>query len=172
MRPSGFVFIYFHHPSCPCLILLDMTPFLYEEELVNGPQMDLKRKTSNLKKNVYFVTYPPPALMRLSHRFTIASKPVTLKYFCLLCQPLPHLRFIMCDFRTSLREFPDPVVNPFTLQTLPTVNMKHFFIRILCIESFIPQMRTTERCSSVVHNHYRHFDYRNQPLNMRMRVST
>jgi hypothetical protein len=48
---------------------------------------------------------------------------------------------ISCDFRTSLREFLDPVVNRFTRQTLPTVNRKHFFINILCIESSCPQKR-------------------------------
>jgi hypothetical protein len=43
---------------------------------------------------------------------------------------------IICEFRTSLREFLDQVVNRFTRQTLPTVNMKHLFMNILCIESF------------------------------------
>jgi hypothetical protein len=42
-------------------------------------------------------------------------------------------------------------VNRFTQQTLPTVNRKRFFMNILCIESFCPQRRTTELCSSVVH---------------------
>jgi hypothetical protein len=43
------------------------------------------------------------------------------------------------------------VVNRFTRQTLPTVNRKHFFIDILCIEFRAHKKRTTERCSSVVH---------------------
>jgi hypothetical protein len=50
---------------------------LYEGESVNRPQMDIKRKTCDIRtwqKN-YFSTYPPPTLMHLSHRFTIASKP-------------------------------------------------------------------------------------------------
>jgi hypothetical protein len=63
---------------------------------------------------------------------------------------------IIYHFRTSLREFLDPVVKRFTRQTLPTVNRKHFFITILCIESTF--------------KHRRHFDYWNKPLNMRKRV--
>jgi hypothetical protein len=51
-----------------------------------------------------------------------------------------------------LTEFLDPVVNRFTWQTLHTVNRKHFFMNILYVESFFAQkIRTTERCSSVVH---------------------
>jgi hypothetical protein len=42
-------------------------------------------------------------------------------------------------------------VNRFTRRTLPTVKSKHFFMNILCIESFCRQKeRTTERWSSVV----------------------
>jgi hypothetical protein len=43
-----------------------------------------------------------------------------------------------------------PAVNRFTRQTFPTVNRTHFFINILCIESFCPQRSTIKRCSSVV----------------------
>jgi hypothetical protein len=45
-----------------------------------------------------------------------------------------------------------PAVNRFTRQTLPTVDRKHFFMNILCIEYFCPQKKcTTELCPSVVH---------------------
>jgi hypothetical protein len=78
-------------------------------------------------------------------------------------QPLRHQRNL-CH----------PVVNRFTRQTLPTVNMKRFFINILCVESVCPQKKKsiTERCSSVVTllKHGRHFDYWNQSLNMSIRV--
>jgi hypothetical protein len=50
------------------------------------------------------------------------------------------------------REFLYPVVNCFTRQTLPIVNRKHFLMNILCIESFCPQKRTTESCSSVIYS--------------------
>jgi hypothetical protein len=32
-------------------------------------------------KNIYFSTYPPPALIHFSHRFTSASKPAAYKSF-------------------------------------------------------------------------------------------
>jgi hypothetical protein len=68
--------------------------------------------------------------------------------------------------------FLDPVVNLFKQQTFPTVYSKYFFMNNLCIKSF---------CSKEMHNRTllfgskllkngRHFDYWNQPLNMRMRV--
>jgi hypothetical protein len=59
---------------------------------------------------------------------------------------------VICDFRTPLSEFLDPVVNRFTRWTFPTVNMKHFFMNILCIESFCPQKTQKQLCSSVGHS--------------------
>jgi hypothetical protein len=59
-------------------------------------------------------------------------------------------------------------VNGLTRQTLSTVNRNKFFMNILCIESFCPQKESTsEHCSPLKHG--RHFDYWNQPLNLRMR---
>jgi hypothetical protein len=63
----------------------------------------------------------------------------SIKVFWLLSQSFPHLRFIICGFQTSLKEFLNPVVNRFTRQTRPNVNKKHFFMNILCIESLCPQ---------------------------------
>jgi hypothetical protein len=51
---------------------------MYDEESVNRSQIDIKRKTCDIrtkKNNIYFSTYPPPALIHLSRRFTSASKP-------------------------------------------------------------------------------------------------
>jgi hypothetical protein len=76
------------------------------------------------------------------------------------------------DFRTPSRKFLDPVVNRFSRQTLPTVNRKHIFMNILCIESFCPQKKKNSRMlflGSTLFKHGHHFDYRNQPLNIRMR---
>jgi hypothetical protein len=107
----------------------------------------------------------------LSHRFTIESKPAASKSFD--CS-LSHFRTSsgICDFRTSVREFLDPVVNRFKQQTLPTVNTKHFFMSIICIETFCPQNTHSRTLlfSSILLKHGRHFDYRNRPLNMRMRA--
>jgi hypothetical protein len=65
-----------------------------------------------------------------------------------------------------------PRWNRFTWQTLRNVNRKHFFMNILCIESSCPQKThsITQLLSSTLLKHGRHFDYWNQPLNMRMRV--
>jgi hypothetical protein len=75
---------------------------------------------------------------------------------------------IIRDFRTFLRELLDPVVNRFTRQTLPTVNRKHFFMNILCTESFCSQKthNITLLFGSTHLTHGHHFDYWNQPLNM------
>jgi hypothetical protein len=68
------------------------------------------------------------------------------------------LSCIICDFRTSLREFLDAVVNHFTRQKLLTVNRNISSWIIFCIES------------SVVLKQGRQFDYWNEPLNMRICV--
>jgi hypothetical protein len=130
--------------------------------------MDIKRRICDIRnwKNIYFSTYPPPALIHLSHRFTSMSKHGS---FWLLSQPLPELRFKLFVVSETTDMFLDPDMNHFTWQTIPTVNRKHFFINILCIESFCPQIRATDRCFSAL-KHGRHFDYRNPPLNMRIRV--
>jgi hypothetical protein len=115
-------------------------------------------------KRLFFSTYPPPTLIHLSFHFTTASKSAAYKSFdrC----PSHFLTFvgIICGFRTILREFLGPILNRFTRQTLPTTNRKHFFMNILCIESFCPQKRTV-CCSSVAI-----FTTWNLPLLMRLRI--
>jgi hypothetical protein len=61
-------------------------------------------------------------------------------------------------------------VNSFTRQILPTVSRKHLFMTVLYIESFCPRKthNRTLLLSSTLLKHGHHFDYRNQPLNMRM----
>jgi hypothetical protein len=84
----------------------------------------------------------------------------------------PHLRFIIWGFRTSLREFLNPVVNCFTRQTFPTVSRKYFYMNSLCIESFCSQKTQNRKLhfGITLLKQGRHFDYWNQPLNMCMRV--
>jgi hypothetical protein len=58
----------------------------------------------------------------------------------------------------------------FMRQTLPNINRKHFFMNILCIESFC-QQKTHNRTllfGDILLKYSRHFDYRNHPLNMHM----
>jgi hypothetical protein len=118
---------------------------LYEEESVNMSQMDVKRKTCDIRnwKNIYFSTYPPPTLIHLSHRFTSASKPAAYKSFdCYLS----HFRTSVSTLRHQ-RNLCHTVVNRFTRQTLPTVNRKNFFMNILCIESFCPQKNVQQNAA-------------------------
>jgi hypothetical protein len=111
--------------------------------------MDIRRKTCDnrtLKNKHSFIdiwvsstntdTFVPP----LYHFFETRSR----EAFRLLSQLLPHNRFIICDFRTSLRECLDSVVNRFMRQTLPTVKRKYFFMNILCIESFCSQKKAKQ----------------------------
>jgi hypothetical protein len=51
-------------------------------------------------------------------------------------------------------------------------NRKHFFMNVLCIESFCPQKKHNRTLffGGTHLKHGRHFDYWNQPPNMRMRI--
>jgi hypothetical protein len=101
-------------------------------------------------------------------------------YQCVRTQHRSLFFFYYClnHFRTSistsssLREFLDPVVNRFMRQTLSTINRRLFIINMFCIESFCPQKSHNRMLlfSSTILKHGRHFDYWNQPLNMRMYV--
>jgi hypothetical protein len=95
----------------------------------------------------------------------------SIEVFSLLSQPLPppplqplrHQRNVWHHLWTARC----------TRQTFPTVKRKHFFMKILCIESFCPQKETHNRTllfGSTLLKHSRHGDYWNQPLNVRMRV--
>jgi hypothetical protein len=105
-----------------------------EGESVNGSQMDIKRKTCDIRtrKYVYFSAHPPSTSIHMSHRFTSASFDRCLSHF-------RTWSGIICYFRTFLREFLDPIVNPFTRQTRPTASRRYFFMNTLFIEPFCPQ---------------------------------
>jgi hypothetical protein len=133
----------------------------YERESVNWSQMDVKRKTYDIQTcTKYYSTYPTPTLIHLSHRFIPVRRNPQRRSLLTVSQPLPDLRFITCDFRTSLREFLGPVVNGCTQQTLSIVSRKYLFMNILCTESFCPQ-KTHNRTllfGSTHLKHFRHFD--------------
>jgi hypothetical protein len=90
----------------------------------------------------------------------------------LLSQSIPNLRFNIWDYRTSLRGFLNPVVNRIARQTLPTVNTKLFYE--YCLHWVILPTKNTAKQNAAfgitILKHGRHFDYRNQPLNVLMRV--
>jgi hypothetical protein len=141
----------------------------YEGESVNRSQMDIKRKTCdirNWKKHLYFDIYSTnndtivPSLYQCVETRSI-------EVFWLLSQPLPHLRFNLF----VLEKISRPSRYRLMRHTLPTVNMKHLFMNILCIGSFFPQKKNNRTLlfGSIL-NHGRQFDYWNQPLNIRMRI--
>jgi hypothetical protein len=95
-----------------------------------------------------------------------------IEVFSLLSQPLPHLVGHHLRLSIVLQEFLHPVVNRFTRHTRLTVYRKHFFMNNICTETFCPR-KTHNRTlfvGSVLLKYGHHFDYWNQPLNMRMRV--
>jgi hypothetical protein len=120
------------------------------------------------KKKLFLNIYLPPTLIYLSHCFTSASKSTAQKSFdCCLSH--------FCTFistSSSLAKCLPPRWNRFKWQTHPTINRKHFFMNILCIESFCPQNMHDRMLlfGSTPLKHSSHFDYWNQPLNMCMPV--
>jgi hypothetical protein len=145
----------------------------YEGESVNRSQMDIKRKTCDVRTweklisryifHQHWYTCPIAIPMRRNRQH---------RSFWLLSQSILHLRFIIWDFWKSLWEFLCQVVNRFTRQTLPTVNRKDLFMNNLYTESFCPKNthNRTLLFGSTLLKHAHRFDCWNQPLNMRMRV--
>jgi hypothetical protein len=96
------------------------------------------------ERDIYFSIYPPPTLI---HCRNLQNRS--------LLTVVNHFRTwsrIICDFRTSLREFLDPVANRFNGQTLLIVNRKHLFTNILCIESFPPQKQNRMLLFGSIHS--------------------
>jgi hypothetical protein len=64
-------FLYFNF----CLLINSQV--IYERESVNRSQIVIKFKKYDIQtwKNIHFLTYPPPTLIHLSHRFTSALTP-------------------------------------------------------------------------------------------------
>jgi hypothetical protein len=121
---------------------------------------------SNLKKHLFLNisstntdTFVPLLYQYIENRSTDVFSTVVLVTSMPQFQPLHHQRNV-CH----------PVVNIFTWQTFPTINRKHFFMNILCIESFCSQEthNRTLLFSNPLLKHSRHFDYWNQPLNLHM----
>jgi hypothetical protein len=94
----------------------------------------------------------------------------SVKVSLLFSQPLPHLRFILCEFRTSFREFLDRAVN--------CLCHKHHHKQEILIYEYplhwvlMPYKNAQEETALRYYTlkQSRHFDHRNQPQDMRMRV--
>jgi hypothetical protein len=146
-----------------CFILVTMSQtslsytLIYEGESVDRTQMNTKHKTSDIRK-------------RPNHKFLDISSTsidalVPSLYPCVenrridVSATFARVRASSVTyFRPFLREFFNPVVSRFTWQTLPTVERKHFFMNILCIESFWPQKthNITLLFGSTLFKHGRH----------------
>jgi hypothetical protein len=76
-------------------------------------------------------------------------------------QPFRHQRYL-CH----------PDMNRFKRQTLPTVNTKHFFMKLCAFSPFALKKKNNRTLlfGSTPFKHGSHFDYWNQPLNMHMHV--
>jgi hypothetical protein len=120
----------------------------YEGEPVNitNGYRTLKNVIFKTGKNIYFSTYRPAELVPSLYQCVETR---SIEVFWLPSQPL---RFIICNFRTSSREFLDPVINSFTRQTLPNLKSKYFFINIFAAILSINKIHTTECFSSAVHS--------------------
>jgi hypothetical protein len=104
-------------------------------ESANRSKIDIKRKKYHIltRKKMYFSTHPQLTLIHLSHCFTSASKPATLKSVVSATSAPPF------QGHRKQRNVCHSVMKRFMRQTLPTENMKYFFINILSIVSFSPQ---------------------------------
>jgi hypothetical protein len=113
----------------------------------------------------YRYTCPPP-LQFVETR--------SIEVFWLLSQVLPHLAGRHLRLSNVLERISRPTCEPLYAANMSQYKQEiaYFLMNVLCIESFRPQGNTTERCSSVVYSSstFAHFDYWNQPMNMRMRV--
>jgi hypothetical protein len=145
----------------------------YEKESVNRSQMDIKRKTCDIRtwKNTYFSTYPPPTLIHLTHRFTSASKPAAQKSFWLLSQSLPHLVGYHLQISKVLERISRPSCEPLYMKN--TSHCKHeTFIYEYPLHWVLLPIKIAQKDAALRYTlkHGRHFHYWNQPLNMCMRI--
>jgi hypothetical protein len=145
---------------------------IYEGESVNRSQMDIKHKTYDIRNwkktfisrhSLHQHGYTCPISLpvrRNPQRRSLLT--VVAATSAPAFQHLYHKREVFLVSRPSCEP---------TWETLPTVNRKYFVRNILCIESFCPQKmhnRTLLFCDILKHG--RHFDYWNQPLNMRISI--
>jgi hypothetical protein len=91
--------------------------------------------------------------------------------FWLLSQPLPRFRSTPSS-SAKICDVSRPTYEPLYGKKLPTINRKDFFMNILYTESFLPQEMYNRMLlfDSTILKHSGHFDYWNQPLNVRMRA--
>jgi hypothetical protein len=124
--------------------------------------MGTKRKTCDIPtwgKNHLFLEISPTNIDTLVSSLYSSSFDCCLSHFFTWSSTIWY-------FRTSLREFLDPVVNCFTRQTLPTVNRKPLLVSSVSSPFAHKGRKTPLLFGSTLLEHGRRFDYWNQPLNM------
>jgi hypothetical protein len=131
----------------------------YDGQSVSRPQMDIKRKTCDIRtrKRTFFLSYSPPTLIYLSHRFTSASKPAAEKSFDFYRSNLRawvghrlRLSNVLEGFSRSSCE----LLYPIKIRTV----YRKYSLRI----SFCPQRKTRNRTllfGSTFLKHDHHFEY-------------
>jgi hypothetical protein len=128
---------------------------------------------SNLKKKHLFLDISSTNIYTLVplHYQCVETRSIEM-FFFYCC--LSHFRIwsgIACYFETSFREFLGPVVNRFTRQTLPTVNISLRISFALHLSPFAHNTNNrTLLLGCTLLKHGRHFDYWNQRVTMRMLV--
>jgi hypothetical protein len=118
--------------------LMDFSSYrsMYEEESVRRPQMVIKLNTCDIRtwrKNLFLDISSTNVNTHFSSLYQCVE---TLNIEVLDCC-LRHIRNSTSTFKSSVK-ISCPVVNCFIRQTIHTVNRKHFFMNILCIETFCP----------------------------------
>jgi hypothetical protein len=120
-------------------------------------------------KSIYFSTYPPPTLIHFLYHFPSASKPAAQKI-------LTVVSATFAPGRASLSNFLETISRP-SCEPLYATNISHrkqgIFLYGYPLHLVLLPIKNHNRTllfGSMPLKHGRNFDYRNQRLNMRMRV--
>jgi hypothetical protein len=119
---------------------------------------------SNLEKNMYFSTYPPPTLIHLSS----ASKPASIEVFWLLSQPFPRLCFNLFVISGTFDTKVEPLYATYTSRHKQETFLYEHPLHWVLLPTKTPNR--TLLFGNTLLRHGTQFDYWNQSLNMSMRV--
>jgi hypothetical protein len=140
---------------------------LYVEESVSKSHMDI------IWKKHLFLDISSTNIDTLVPLFYQCVETRSIEVFWLLSRPLLHLVGHRLRLSNVSQRISRPSYDRFTLETLPIVNREHFLLISFLLCPFSTKKKTHKRTflfGSIHLDHSRNFDYRNYPLNMRMRV--
>jgi hypothetical protein len=123
---------------------------MYKGELVSRSQMDIKRKTCDIRKREkIFLGISSSNIDTLVPSLYQCVETRSLEVYWLLSQPLPYLRFNLFVISEMFAIKVEPLYATNTSQH----KQETFLYEYLCIESFYAhRKRTTGRCFSVIHS--------------------